>query len=325
MAQETVVDDVAATGWDDDLLFEVAVDPFKKIAISGREEGRVAGLREGYLEGVNIGRSKGWEIGLELGYIHDFSQGILHGYHQRTRDKQLQPQTSPIAQTQSEQNCDGNDAQQSKHRMSHRLMRCLTLARDLEKLINEFPDPDELLSQDNGDNLNALEKTESSVDGCISTQCQGKSSDGGCCNTSPALDAPNCHKNNEEGGNSDATNQTGKVNVSTKIQSDAMLDVSAPLERIRAKFKLLCVLLKTKQQFDLKSILDLGIGSDNSGVEVEERKDINRLDNDQSIVPGLANDVPLPDTTEEKKHQRRGVDDISYPQVKDSSGLGSDW
>jgi hypothetical protein len=40
-----------------------------------------------------------------------------------------------------------------------------------------------------------------------------------------------------------------------------MLDVSASLERIRSKFRLLCILLRTEQSFDLRRVLESGDGS----------------------------------------------------------------
>ena len=138
--------------WDDALLFEVAVDPFQKIAISGREEGRIAGLRDGYLEGMNIGRSKGWEIGLELGYINNFARGILDGYKKKSPDCKHEQQPSSLNTVTSQ------SIQQTppklEQRTSHRLVRCLTLAQDLVDLIDKFPDPDLLLAQNEEEDTN---------------------------------------------------------------------------------------------------------------------------------------------------------------------------
>jgi len=289
------VDD-KTTYWDDALLFEVAVDPFQQIAKSGREEGRAAGRRDGYLEGVNIGRSKGWEIGLELGYIHDFVQGILDGYQPRMGHQQPQ-RTSLTSQPlrQSKQKIDGNISQEPEHRTSHRLERCLTLARDLVKMINEFPDPDTLLSQNNGDSVNSTIN-----------------------NTNK--------EENEDNEDGKATDAFGKGDASMTSNPAAMLDISASLERIRAKFKLLCVLLRTKHQFDLKNVLDSGSGPgngrDTGGIGEGISKPVEQ--DDQSVDASSTNDA-VSDQRDKRKESNPGDQDIGYTPGKDSSGLGSDW
>ena len=52
----------------------------------------------------------------------------------------------------------------------------------------------------------------------------------------------------------------------------AMLNVSASLERIRAKFKLLCILLRTKQSFNLRRVLELGSRSGEVGGGPDRRR-----------------------------------------------------
>jgi len=224
--------------WDDALLFEVAIDPFQQIAISGKEEGRQAGLRDGYNEGVNIGRSKGWEIGLELGYIHDFSQGILDGYLKKKSslggdegdggDQQQTSHTITKSQESAKQHIN------TEHKKSHRLERCLTLARDLVEMINKFPDPDTLLSHNqayDSNNMKADKVSSTEKDCCTSTNNIGTTVDDGCCI-------------NEDGNKADNKKMASTTKEDSKQM--AMLDISTSLERIRAKFKLLCVLLKTK-------------------------------------------------------------------------------
>ncbi|KAL7538689.1 hypothetical protein ACHAXR_008742 [Thalassiosira sp. AJA248-18] len=300
--------DASATEWDDALLFEVAVDPFQQIATSGREEGRAAGLRNGYLEGVNIGRSKGWEIGLELGYIHDLCEGILDGYQQ-----------APGRQTPVTPQCDGNKPQKPPvHRTSHRLERCLALARDLVKIINEFPDPDTLLSP-NGIIKSEQEKHEAAASNdecCISNgndkQCEANSSDGTSCKAST-----DCHTANMENKATDAL--FGKEKASLISNPATLLDVSVSLERIRAKFKLLCVLLRTKQPFDLKTML----GSRN-----EPEKGLNEEGNNKevSVDASLLNStVDLRDKNIEPKPGGQGDEGFGHTPGKDSSALESDW
>ena len=50
----------------------------------------------------------------------------------------------------------------------------------------------------------------------------------------------------------------GVDSSSDVVHTMAVLDISSSLERIRIKFKLLCTLLKTKQSFELKHVLNLG-------------------------------------------------------------------
>lgn len=323
--------------WDDALLFEIAVDPFQKTATAGREDGRAAGRRDGYLEGINIGRSKGWEIGLELGYIRDFAQGILDGYRERQDQLVLQQQQEQSLKS-SNTNQQGDDKKlvgAPKQRTSHRIERCLTLARDVVKLIEEFPNPDSLFGKTHEDKAKSsdnsnTETCEPESDGECCTngdkQCTEKSSDGVSCGKIDSdLETSNSHA-------ADSLNlENDKIALATN-SSSTMLDVSASQERIRAKFKLLCVLLKTKQQFDLKTILDLGGGglegkSSNAGegVNNENLPIISR----EKHTGGLANDmssmilnVPV------KNGERKSGPDAEIGQgipKNDSNALGSDW
>ena len=285
--------------WDDALLFEVAVDPFQKIAISGREEGRIAGLRDGYLEGMNIGRSKGWEIGLELGYINNFARGILDGYKKKSPDCKHEHQPSSLNTVSSQ------SIQQTppklEQRTSHRLVRCLTLAQDLVDLIDKFPDPDLLLSQNEVEDTNedtydvekSMNNKESNVKACCNNTDSG-------CNSKPHM-----HSQSEEKDNKARNHE--KSNPYPKQQP--MLDVTTAIERIRSKFKLLCVLLKTKQSFDLKSVLESGDAGKEDGQEGIST-DIKSINENEEI-----------DSTKETT-KIRGID---ISGGKDGGVRGSDW
>ena len=313
--------DNAAAEWNDALLFEVAVDPFQKIAISGKEDGRASGLRDGYLEGVNIGRSKGWEIGLELGYVDNFARGILEGYRERLQQHQHQNEIS-ISSTASSQTNQDTSQNTSAPRISHRLERCLTLARDLVKMVGEFPDPDSLLSQNHGDEVDTRvemgneidethtrEDTHTAIGDCSAREDNRfttKSTDA-CCESSSPLESTNSNEHNDtddlvEGLNFGTTSKVETHNVKT------MVDVSSWIERIRAKFKLLCVLLKTKQSFDLKRVLELGdLGlSDTPPKEKEE-------DADTKV------EVTEPISMNTKSQERINTTD------QDSPAIESDW
>ena len=278
--------DAPTAEWDDALLFDVAVDPFQQIATSGKKEGRAAGLRDGYLEGVNIGRSKGWEIGLELGYIHDIVQSILDGYQASTiRSSQSSSQEQKVG--------DAGDTLSAKlipeqRRTSHRLERCLTLARDLMKMINEFPDPDTLLANDQvPNNISKGELEEDSDRNADNNACC--SSNDNACTHGPANNAQG-DINSIENKTHVVTKGTDEITLENEDASSAsvpsanpaaMVDITTSIERIRAKFKLLCVLLKTKQSFDLKKILDSGTKmqqmTDNVGglsIDQKDRDDV---------------------------------------------------
>jgi len=285
--------------WDDALLFEVAIDPFQQIAISGKEEGRNAGLRDGYNEGINIGRSKGWEIGLELGYMHDFSQGILDGYLKKKSscsgggDEGDQLQSSHTT-TKSQESA--KKQTNTEHKTgSHRLERCLTLARDLVDMINKFPDPDTLLSQNSMKNTIKAEEVSSTEKDCCTNKTVGEctSADDSCCK-------------NEDGNKGDNENIPETPKEDSKQL--AMLDISTSLERIRAKFKLLCVLLKTKQSFDLKTVLDLG---DDISAKESTTSNINIVNKSKDIKGNT--------------HLESGSKDISNLPIRDTTALESDW
>lgn len=293
-AAEVIYNMSTTAEWDDNLLFEVAIDPFQQIAISGKEEGRQAGLRDGYNEGTNIGRSKGWEIGLELGYIHDFSQGILDGYLQKKSScsgggddegDQLQTSLQESAKQHQPQHT-------TEHKTrSHRLERCLTLARDLVDMINKFPDPDTLLSQNQEFSIDKSEEQSSDKKDCCTHKADGQctSADDTCCK-------------NEVDNKGDNENIPAMPEESSK--QSAMLDISTSLERIRAKFKLLCVLLKTKQSFDLKSILDLGD-------DISPKKKMSNKQKKRSSTPN--------------KYVKDEDEDKSNLPIGDTSALESDW
>lgn len=135
--------------WDDDLLYRVAVDPFVDVARSGTREGRVAGLKRGYLDGLNIGTSKGWELGLELGYYNEFAREISDHVLKLERRRRTQRQYDASSMISGE---GGQRQRQQKQpiRTAHRTERCRTLADDISRMIDDFPDPDALLRSGRG-------------------------------------------------------------------------------------------------------------------------------------------------------------------------------
>ncbi|EJK58648.1 hypothetical protein THAOC_21209 [Thalassiosira oceanica] len=204
--------------WDDDLLYSECVDPFAKVALTAREEGRAAGLRDGHLDGLILGRTKGWEIGLELGYVGSFAAGILGGLER----------SAPS----------GVGDQRGRQRTSHRTERCLALARELVELVEEFPEPEELLGEGSvdthgdADDRGPADSAEESIESPAADVSAGRSSD--------SSDTP-----------------SGGPPAGDAASSDRF-DVTDHLQRIRSKFKLFCVLLRTDRPYDLKSVLERG-------------------------------------------------------------------
>mmetsp|Transcript_30887 Transcript_30887/g.61573 ORF Transcript_30887/g.61573 Transcript_30887/m.61573 type:complete len:322 (-) Transcript_30887:15-980(-) len=251
------------TGWDDDLIFDLAIDPFNQLASSEREAGRIAGRRAGYREGLSIGRLKGWEIGLELGYVHGFATEVLNAH----RYSQAEIGVSTLSLSAKSESGDGHDAHinensedtskaapklGSVNRSSHRIERCLTLSRDLVKMISDFPDPETLLLQ-NDENEAENETSESSVD--VDDDHSNHKAGDICLHQ--AISTKNRFDEGERGNFHESETTNGKNSrEKSLVDTTSMADVTASIQRIRAKFKLLCVLLQCKQQFELRNVLD---------------------------------------------------------------------
>ena len=272
--------------WDDALLYQVAVDPFQQTAISGKEDGRAAGLNDGYFEGVTIGRSKGWEVGLELGYIYEFSREIVVESR-----KEL---------TSSHEALDHNLPQNQDCGMqSHRWRRCIQLANDLTHMIDEFPDPDALL---------CVEKNSehASTDESNKKQNAEQTLDDGASGTNYEHSSESCATCNDKVQEAETHHFLGKTNSTkdpTAAEVASKLDISSPLERIRARFKLLCTLLKTKQSFDLKNVLEVG----------------------NKITAAIKDNPDGVDQISEQIESRRSEIICSTSSAGDTSVLDSDW
>ena len=217
-----------AVNWND-TLFDDVIDPFEHIALTEREKGREAGRTSGYVEGRDIGLSKGWEIGLELGYIHGLASKLIDGCHNL---HQQQSEIKQNAQFDIDADADADAEDQnitSRGRSNQRLDRCLTISRELIEMVDSFPGPDQLLKQ----NLNISDEFHSAKDYDIGTKTHSKS-DG--------------DDTLQEDFNGDSE--------STKHNDTSNIDITASLQRIRAKFKLLLVLLRTNTPLDLKRMLN---------------------------------------------------------------------
>ena len=175
---------------------------------------------------------------------------------------------------------------------------------DLVYLIDKFPDPDVLLAQNEVEDTNkdtydedkSMNNKESNVNTCCNNTDSG-------CNSKPHM-----HSQSEEKDNKARNHE--KSNPYPKQQP--MLDVTTAIERIRSKLKLLCVLLKTKQSFDLKSVLELGDGLH-----------VGKEDGQEGISTGIKsiNENEEIDGTKETT-KIRGID---ISGGKDGGVRGSDW
>lgn len=97
----------------------------------------------------------------------------------------------------------------------------------------------------------------------------------------------------------DNLDDDGNDNDAAADSAAAALDISTPIQRIRAKFKLLSVLLKTGQSYDLKRILELKgessgeVGNDGtkgvSDVDANEVKAVELQKDDGVVARGRRN------------------------------------
>jgi hypothetical protein len=291
--------------WDDDLLYRVAVDPFELIATSGRDEGRTAGLRDGYHEGLDIGTSKGWEIGLELGYYHSFARRISHGIRER-RSSSSSSRTTMMP---------GQQQQRQQQRTAHRSERCRTLAGDISRMIDAFPDPDSLLSlDDNRPGLvrHAVGRAGRAHDTSSSSSSSSSSSDGGLF----------ARDGDAMIGSSSDCDEAAMPTSGIDPVTATMLDVSASLERIRSKFRLLCILLRTEQSFDLRRVLESGDGSGGGGADdggLDRRRGMNGTDAASTSL----DDTPVDNAGHGKLTSPGALGSVA--NGKSSSTLESDW
>jgi len=234
----------ATTIIDDPFSSLSLLDPSHEISQSSKEAGRIAGRTASFNEGRSIGRTKGWEVGLELGYVFNFCSELLNGLKlQQQREIQQR-----------------NDEQQSSN-------------------------------IDNGDDDN---DDGNKNGGHMQQSARNKSSSSSSNRTTSRLDRcstlardivtliedfpPPQHLLD----NLDDDDDDDDVATENNQPSEAKLDISTSIQRIRAKFKLLSVLLKTGQSYDIKRILELkGVRSD------ERNNDNNGVDVDANVVKSV--------------------------------------
>lgn len=196
------------------------LDPSHEISQSSKEAGRIAGRTASFNEGRSIGRTKGWEVGLELGYVFNFCMELLDGL------KLQQQQQQQRNEEQSSNNIDNGDDDDDDGTTSGNNMQ---------------------QSAQNKKSTTSSNRTTSRLDRCTTLARD-------IITLIEDFPPPQNLLHNLDDDDIDDDVATGNNHHQ---QLDAKLDISTSIQRIRAKFKLLSVLLKTGQSFDLKRILEL--------------------------------------------------------------------
>jgi hypothetical protein len=213
-----------------------------------------------------------------------------------------------------------------QHRTAHRTERCRILAGDISRMIDEFPDPDGLLgsggsarrrtNEEEGEEIQFSRRVRTGRGHCASSS---STSDEGCSDDGCSDDGP-CSSTRKKSMD-EAVGKRPSCGVNLEGPSaTAAVDVSAVMERIRAKFKLLCTLLRTKQSFDLGKVLE-------SGTSRREREGDDGLN--RSRVDGIdAVSTILNENSESPRHVKstyHGTPGSIAANGESFSAVGSNW
>lgn len=215
------------------------LDPSHAISQSSKEAGRIAGRTASFNEGKSIGRTKGWEVGLELGYMFNFCVGILNGLKTTQQQQRLGMQQQQ-SDGQSFNNIDNDDNDDESTSDGRENMQQSTQKSSSSIRMNSRLDRCTTLARDIVTLIQDFPPPEQ-------------------------LLYPQEDDNNDGDIVADESHQ--QLDPTTNAKASAALDISTSIQRIRAKFKLLCVLLKTSQSFDLKRILELKRNDDKNGID----------------------------------------------------------
>jgi hypothetical protein len=191
--------------------------------------------RNGQVAGRRAGYLEGRDIGRSKGWEIGLELGYIHSFASGLLDGCQEHTQQANVHTDSDESLPTD-------RSNKRLDRCLAISRELIDMVNQFPDPDTLLQNYDMDNIRSTKKNGE----------EGVSPD-------------------QESLCSDDEKRTSKESEMSVHVSSA--DVTFSLQRIRAKFKLLLVLLKAKCPLDLKRLLN----TNNSSDQTESRN----VDNNQ--------------------------------------------
>ncbi len=194
-----------------------------QVAVDPFQQTAFSGKEEGRAAGLNDGYFEGVTIGRSKGWEVGLELGYIYDF-----SRGIVALESHEKLTSSNEALNHNSPQNHNYGMqSHRWGRCIQLANDLTHMIEEFPDPSSLLSME--------KKSEHA-----------------------RADESNIKQSTEQTADDGARITNYAHSSENAAEAASKLDISDPLERIRARFKLLCTLLKTKQSFDLKDVLEVG-------------------------------------------------------------------
>ena len=219
------------------------LDPSHEISQSSKEAGRIAGRTKSFNEGRSIGRTKGWEVGLELGYMSNFCSEILNGLKQQ----QQQQQVMQHQQIDQSSNIDDGD-DDGGNKIESNIMQQPAQQKSSCNRINSRLDRCTTLARD------------------IVTLIHD-------------FPPPQHLLHNQDDDDGDVATE----NNNQQQGDPTALDISTSIQRIRAKFKLLSVLLKTGQSFDIKRILELK-GESDEGNHDDDGVDAEELQKDDDVV-----------------------------------------
>jgi hypothetical protein len=203
------------------------IDPIEVISHQSKLQGRIAGSKSGYYEGYSIGITKGWEIGLELGYMLNFCSDILStsGTQQQQDDEheQAEQKKSTATITSKRRMNNNSNISNKSSSSSSRLDRCKSLANDIIRLIDEFPTPQHLFHDNHTTSAAMMYDQQTQQDQSIPTA-------------------------------KTTINGAATANTNTAAAALTQFDIASSIQRIRSKFKLLSVLLKSTSTSSMMAI-----------------------------------------------------------------------
>ena len=199
----------------------------------------------GHREGSEAGRQAGYNEGRKLGQQKAIEVGIELGYMRGVAEAIRQSMVTPSSVSSDDKNLDTNDDADATIRKVEKIGKS---ADELLSMIDAFPSPDEIFQQATDDV--SEEKKQSSHD-------DGEDS------------------NAEESGDSEQS----------KAQSSGPVDISGRIQRIRAKFKLLCVQLKMPE-ISLSRVMEEAKRNADKRDTIAHDKDVTGGNPSQELPPG---------------------------------------
>mmetsp|Transcript_17315 Transcript_17315/g.28456 ORF Transcript_17315/g.28456 Transcript_17315/m.28456 type:complete len:312 (+) Transcript_17315:98-1033(+) len=214
---------------DDPFSSLTLLDPSHEISQSSKEAGRIAGRTSSFNEGRSIGRTKGWEVGLELGYMSSFCAEILTGLKTTQQQQRLSSMQEQSDDQSSNIDIADNDDESASGGSSSNMQQS---------------------AQNKSSSTSSSNRMNSRLDRCTTLARE-------IVTLIKDFPPPQHLLYPQDDSDDDVVAGDSRQQLDSTTKVAAALDISTSIQRIRAKFKLLCVLLKTSQSFDIKRILEL--------------------------------------------------------------------